>query len=393
MRKKLLVENELSELDDFQKILLLNKGKINYEDLEFTDSEGNDYSDIIEITKEGLIFHFEDLQEFLRFFFKDEYGVEGSESYYDASSYDSMYYNTYDYIDSCYYRYNDDWDEGYSLQSFCSESLGKIKELLTYISYKLASDIVFDGGKYTIKNDSYSEISRLLKRVLDKDIVDETSEIMCDAESFMKSKLIPEEIESTYCDSLSNVGIEKWSKYCFKTYFISWGRLVQMYVGGRGIFDEKLLDVMFHYINKKSGVRHLPTYYELENDVWDSGIIKEQSCDKLVDLIDGYIEEFNENGENYDLKVDYLKTLEKINKYNLFKPQEIPGQKNMFINVLSVEQKTNKVRYAIGDGYHMGNKVYGVLPVDEFIMVATQPGFFDPKSFRIDPKKWSEFRN
>ena len=37
MSKKLLVEQDIDDLHDFQKILLLNKGKLDYNDVEFID--------------------------------------------------------------------------------------------------------------------------------------------------------------------------------------------------------------------------------------------------------------------------------------------------------------------------------------------------------------------
>ena len=46
------------ELTDYQKILALNKRKMSPYDVEFYDSEGKDYSDVIEVTQDGLIFTF-----------------------------------------------------------------------------------------------------------------------------------------------------------------------------------------------------------------------------------------------------------------------------------------------------------------------------------------------
>ena len=99
MTKKLIIEEEIKELDDFQKILLLNKRKLSYDDVSFLDNNGNDYDNIIDITADGLIFNFDDLEQFLKFFFPDIYGEEGGDSEWDARNYDCMYYNTYDWSD------------------------------------------------------------------------------------------------------------------------------------------------------------------------------------------------------------------------------------------------------------------------------------------------------
>jgi hypothetical protein len=61
MKKRLLIENDIPELSDFQKLLLLNKGKLDYEDVEFIDEDGENYPNIIEVTNDGLLFNFDDL--------------------------------------------------------------------------------------------------------------------------------------------------------------------------------------------------------------------------------------------------------------------------------------------------------------------------------------------
>jgi hypothetical protein len=47
MKKRLLIENDIDELEDFRKILLLNKNKLDYRDVMFLDE--------IEMTLMGLL--------------------------------------------------------------------------------------------------------------------------------------------------------------------------------------------------------------------------------------------------------------------------------------------------------------------------------------------------
>ena len=124
MKKRLLIENDINKLDDFQKILLLNKGKLSYDDVEFKNSEGDDFGDIIEVTQSGLIFNFNDLEQFLKFFFPNEYGG-GDEGEWDARYYDLMYYNSYDWTGECWDRRSDDWREGYTLGYLCTNAIVK----------------------------------------------------------------------------------------------------------------------------------------------------------------------------------------------------------------------------------------------------------------------------
>ena len=69
--------------------------------------------------------------------------------------------------------------------------------------------------------------------------------VQCDANAYNTIK-----IEKNYCETLEEFGVEKWGKWCFGLYFISWGNLVQLYVDD-GEFDKKALDVL----------NRLPAYY------------------------------------------------------------------------------------------------------------------------------------
>ena len=80
LRKKFIFENdEEIEKTDFQTILDLNKKRISPYEVELTNSEGKDFSDVIEVTQSGLLFTFNGVDEFLGFFFPDMYGEENSD--------------------------------------------------------------------------------------------------------------------------------------------------------------------------------------------------------------------------------------------------------------------------------------------------------------------------
>ena len=102
-------ENEV-ELNDFQKILALNKRKISPSEVEFTNSEGDSYDDFITVEQDGLMFTFDGLQQYLSFFFPDTYGEDNTDGEYEAGYYESMYRGnwTWDFDDRSY----DDWREG-----------------------------------------------------------------------------------------------------------------------------------------------------------------------------------------------------------------------------------------------------------------------------------------
>ena len=131
-KKRFLYEQEEEvELNDFQKILALNKRRIHPSDVEFYNSEGEDFSDHIEITYDGIIFTFDGLKEFLQFFFPDYY-ADGTDGEYDASNYEYMYIGNYDWYDEFYNRGSYDWREGYMVNSMKSESLMRLKEIFNF---------------------------------------------------------------------------------------------------------------------------------------------------------------------------------------------------------------------------------------------------------------------
>ena len=376
MKKRLLIENDINKLDDFQKILLLNKGKLSYDDVEFKNSEGDDFGDIIEVTQSGLIFNFNDLEQFLKFFFPNEYGG-GDEGEWDARYYDLMYYNSYDWTSECWDRRSDDWREGYTLGYLCTKAIVKLKDLIGIIAPSGLKNFSEDGTKIVGGED---EITKILS-VYFKDIDDEIDSVLCNAKDTHLRNVAPSYIEDKYCDSLKPFGIENWggkTQTCFRTYFLSWGNLIQMFLYD-GDFSENALDTMFKYLKNFRG--HAPTYYELEYEIFDSSEFEKLSCDGFVEIIDGYIEDAIENSHP-----EYIETMDKLNSLNLFNVKKVPGTENTFIKVKTVDIETLLAKYVVGEGTWQFNAKYGVSPVDEVISIATQPGLFDPTEFRVDPK-------
>jgi hypothetical protein len=380
MRKKLIIEEEIKELDDFQKILLLNKRKLSYDDVSFVDDNGNDYDNIIDITSDGLIFNFDDLEQFLKFFFPDIYGEEGGDSEWDARNYDSMYYNNYDWSDECYNRSYDDWNEGYSFGYICSEGIVKLKELISIISPSLLKYFKTNNNNQVVISEGDAEIASTLDNFFSR-IGDDINEIICNSKSKMLNKVVPEYIENAFCDGLKPLGIVNWSgklKNCFNTYFVSWGSLVQMFLD-KGDFSDNILNVMFNYIDKHFK-GHPPIYYEIEYNVFDQQMYDDFACEDMVQLIEKYVEKAQE-----DLNPKYIEAVDKISKLGLFDTKRIPGDGEYYIKVKSIDQETLMVTFYISNNYYMGyGGKYGNAPVDEVINLATQPGLFNPYEFRVD---------
>lgn len=372
MKKRLLIENDVPEMTDFQKILLLNKRKLDSDDVEF---KSDNYEDLklyhVQIKPDGLLFDFDDLEQFLKFFHYPAF-EEGTDGEWDATNYDRMYYGSYDFYSECQDRAYDDWSEGYTLGYLCREAKIRLKELLKLISPNLVDSINENG-----RIDDESQITSVLDKYF-QHIGDEMDEIICSAKANATEVGVKEAIKKAYCNTLSDYGVEKWGKWCFGLYFISWGNLVQLFVED-GEFDGKALDLLIQKIEKKFS-HSLPEYYEMEYYVMDNEMFESESCEKLVNLIDEYIERAQE-----EFSSEYMKIIDKLSSLNLFYRKEIPGQKNLFIKVESVDPETLKVKYLIGSGSYFGDRKYGLATADEVIQMVTQPGLFNPTEFRIQP--------
>ena len=374
MKKRLLIENDVNEMTDFQKILLLNKRKLSVDDVEFKSSDYEIDLNKVQIKPDGLLFDFDDLEQFLKFFHYPAF-EEGTDGEWDAINYDRMYYGSWDFYNECRERSYDDWREGYTLGYLCSEANIRLRELLKIIAPNLVDSIKEDGSRI----DGEGDITSVLDKYF-KNIGDEMDEIICSAKANATEEGAKKEIENAYCNTLSEFGVEKWGKWCFGLYFISWGNLVQLFIED-GEFDGNALDVMIDKIYRK--FRHsLPEYYEMEYQVMDNEIFESQSCERLVNLIDEYIERAQE-----ELSPEYTKTMNKLSSLGLFNTigLEIPGQRGLRIKVDEVDPETLKVKYIVGSNSYFGDRKYGLSTVDEVIAIATQPGLFSPTEYRILP--------
>jgi predicted house-cleaning noncanonical NTP pyrophosphatase (MazG superfamily) len=377
MKKRLLIEEDIDEIEDFRKILLLNKKKLDYRNVMFLDEHRNDFDGIIEVTAHGLLFHFDDLEQFLKFFFQETY-KEGSDSEWEAVNYDRMYYGQWDFYSECQDRAYDDWSEGYTLGYFCDSAILKLKQLAEFLDPSTSKDFIRrNNGRMTY--DGGGDLPTILDKFF-PGLGDQIDEIVCMGKDRAVSSGAQELIEETYCNGLKQFGIENWGKSvltnCFRTYFISWGNLVQMYIDTSD-FEEPLLDTMFRVIERGFS-NHPPEYYEIEYNVWDNEIFESETCQKLEDLMDEYIEKAHE-----EINSDYIEVMKKIGNLGLFNFTQLPDKKH-YLKVEKVDPETLKVTFRVGTSRQNWNSKMGVSDVDSVIAMATQPGLFDPTEYRIN---------
>jgi hypothetical protein len=341
LRKKFIFENEEQELSDFEKITRAAKGNINLNDLDFVDSEGNDYSDYIDITYDGLVFTFDGLADYLRFFFKDEY-EEGSESYHDADNYGYMYTGNYDWRDEFYNKSTDEWREGYILDRLTPEHFDLIKTLVGYLSPELYGKLQSLTIVDLTRNDKLKkELSNFLETIdLSDDIIEEWEYASVEG----ATNKLSDGIKDTYCDVLSEIGIERYSqKYCFWKYEMDWGSCMILYARF-GTDEDNFLDLLFQSI-KKLRIKHLPVWYEMEYEFWDNDAFNEYWVPKITKILEEKIEEIEDEPDYFD--EIYKETLSKVLKLGGIDKWLTTKDDKYQIRINSIDPQTSLISYSI----------------------------------------------
>ena len=368
-------ENKEVELNDFQKILALNKRKIDIYDVEFFNSEGKDYSEFIDIDYDGIHFKFDGLKEFLGFFFPDYY-AEGSDGEWDASSYESMYSGNWSWYDEFDGRYSDDWEEGYVIQSFNGEDLKRLKEILDFASPQLSNKIKDNNNGILQVSDSESKnISDLLSTLgLEGDIFDAYIDGRVSAVSDSSVKYI----EKTYCNCLTDLGIENDSqRYCFWKYTMDWGSAILLFVRF-GTENDNFLDLLFEAL-QKTNVKHLPEYYEMEHYAWDDDEFHRVFSRELNRIFDKFLENI-EDSEFYNKK--YLEVINKVASIGGVGDWIKSKNKKFQIRINSIDPETLKIDFNVaGIGNNWSYKK-GRSSIDNIINLLNNESLFDVQDFR-----------
>jgi hypothetical protein len=372
---KNLNENEIepNELNDFRKILALNKKKIDPNDVYFEDSEGKDYNNIIEVTQTGLIFTFDDLEDYLKFFFPSTY-EEGSEGEWDAVSYDRMYNGNYDFYNEFSDRATDDWNEGYVTNGFSHENMEKLKELLSMVSPNLLSKISYYKTK-KISDDDATLIRDFLSSL---QLEDDLTGVYVDGQVEATEEDCKRAIKDTYCDCFYDIGIERYSnRYCFWKYELDWGSAILLFARF-GTEEDKLLDLLFNATDTNSR-NHLPTYYEMHYNYWDQEKFNSVFHNQVDNLLDKTIENVMDN-EDYNKK--YFKTIGLISQIGGIGNWIESRDKKFKIRISDVDSKTAKITYQISSNSWGGKIKLAKSNLKVLLDYLNQGQLFDPLDYR-----------
>ena len=374
LKKKFIFENEDEDPDDwsdYKNIMHLAKNRISPYGVTFETSDGKSFDDIIDVTHDGIIFTFDGLKDYLQFFFPEDYGEEDSDGEYDASNYESMYDGNWSWYDDFYDRDSEDWKEGYVTDRLRKNHLELIRDISKTISprlYTKLSKMLEEGTPLE------SELNIEIRDFLDTiNIGDNIVEAYTDANYQAIVDEIPKGIEDTYCNCLKNVGVERYSqKYCFWKYQMDWGSCMMLYARF-GTDEDKLLDLLFEAI-KKDGIRHLPVYYEMQYEFWDTNRFEETWNTKVTKVLEKKLEDIQNNPEDYDEK--YLEVIDKVSQLGGINTWIRTKDKKYEIRIDDIEPSTNLISYKIKEPYKWQVKV-GKTDIDSLISMVYNEKLFN----------------
>lgn len=374
LKKKFIFENDHEEdpdnWSDYKNIMHLAKNRISPYGVTFETSDGKSFDDIIDVTRDGIIFTFDGLKDYLQFFFPEEY-EEDTDGEYDASNYEAMYYGNWGWYDDFYDRDVEDWREGYVTDRFRKNHLELIRDITKTISPRLYIKL----SKVLEGKEEYDGILNIeVRDFLDTiNLGDNIVEAYTDANYQAVVDEIPKGIRETYCDCLRNVGVERYSKKtCFWKYEMDWGSCMMLYARF-GTDEDKLLDLLFESI-KKEGIRHLPAYYEMQYEFWDTDRFETTWNTKVTEVLERKLEDIQNNPEDYDEK--YLEVIDKVSQLGGINTWIKTKDKKYEILIDDIEPSTSLISYKIKEPYKWNTK-RGKTDIDSLISMIYNEKLFN----------------
>jgi hypothetical protein len=344
LKKKFIFENDHEEdpddWSDYKNIMHLAKNRISPYGVTFETSDGKSFDDIIEVTRDGIIFTFDGLEDYLKFFFPEDYGEDNTDGY------EAMYNGNWEWYNDFYDRDVEDWREGYVTDRFRKNHLELIRDITKTILPRLYIKLtnVLEG------KEEYDGILNIeVRDFLDTiNIGDEIVEAYTDANYQAVVDEVPKGIEDTYCNCLRNVGVERYSKkYCFWKYEMDWGSCMMLYARF-GTDNDNFLDLLFESI-KKENVRHLPAYYEMQYDFWDNERFETTWNTKVIKVLEKKLEDIQNNPEDYDKK--YLEVIDKVSQLGGLNTWIKTKDGKYEIRIDDIEPSTSLIIYKIKEPY------------------------------------------
>lgn len=303
--------------NDYQMLVNYKNGKT---DTMYNASDGSANFEIVE----GNIQLFFDSDDYFELFVNQLYDYSLSQL---KSSVGNNYGRQTEWVDS--YSSEDDWKEGYLLQSLDESNQKKLDEIIKIIS----PQTYFDKERLTEENltNYFSECSKVLNshNKFTEQIVDGYTDAL--NEAFTEG--IDNAIDEEYCNVLKTIGIE--SQVCFRKYYTTVDNMLLLY-DKYGTPQKSIRQVIISSIDEEISVTDIfDNYYEYRDDsTFDSNFnfksneLLDELLESLMDEEDGVFDDI----EEYQKIVSYI-----IDKIGFNVRKDIPTLKDTQITIVGVE--------------------------------------------------------
>ena len=324
---------------------ILNIGGTDYQAL-INYKKGNKQDTTFHVSNDDETFNIVDGDVMLFFETEDYFKLFKHQLYdYSITQLESFAGNSYgrqtEWVDS--YTAEEDWKEGYVLQSLNDDNLEKLDKIIGVIASQLLQQK--DELMKDYRNNYYSKCSEVLNAhnwFIEK-MTDEYQYATDDAYTVGIEKGVNDE----YCDVLQPLGIE--SKVCFRKYYTSVDNMLSLYEK-YGSPQKSIRAVITAAIDEEISVSDIfENYHEYKDDDtfnsrfnYESEKLLDELYENLIDEEDGVFDDINE----YQRIVDYI-----VKNIGFNINREVPTLKDTQISIIGVEPDNSiliKIQKTIG---------------------------------------------
>lgn len=268
--------------------------------------------------------------------FLEVLGITDDDDIWVWNTFMGNYYSGREYD---WYRYNEDWDEGYIVFDLNDENKELLKEIMSYLT---------PGVRYNLdEHEDGSKVSKYLEKRYER-YVENIIDIYATEQEECKERAIKKELEDETKNPFSRFGIVE--EYHSWKYTTSVGILLGLY---KMIKDNELdlKELLTKLIEKYDKVDR-GGWYELEYNVWcedyNRDYVDNQIKEQLENILEKVKEELEEGGGDIKEFNKLISKIEELGGFNRFIP--IPD-KNIRVKFIRIEPETNRVIYQVEKNY------------------------------------------
>ena len=268
--------------------------------------------------KSMITLKFNDLEDYAKLFYDDQ-----NEIWFILAMFSR--YSDYEFED--YYWGENEWKEGYLIQSFSDENTEKVKGILKMVSPKYVN---------LSNDDECAEASKILYDMFDSQISNIISDYTSE-KNICKRTAAEKEIEESLCDPFINYGI--FSKDgCFWKYVTTVNVLLSLYK----MFKTKN-DNITELLTKLARMKDPPEFYEYayETECYD---FDDNSFQNSIKYNLDRIMETLEDSTYFPNLPEYQKIIDVVlDNYDIGTIYELPSDKDKRFRITNIDPKTNKI--------------------------------------------------